>query len=413
MRIAVVGAGAIGLAAAYRLARDGHDVTVVDAKEPGARASSHNAGWIVPVLSTPVPEPGMLATALRWMVRRDSPLYVRPSLEPAHVRFLLGMLSHCNARDHAAGTEALAALNARTKRLFDEYRADGVDVEWHDEGLLMAFLDPDDMRAHARDFAPMAEIGHPATVLSRDDALDLEPALSPRVCGAVRCREERHLRSASFVAGLLRRCGELGVTVRANRPVTAFRRRGATVTAVVAGEEIDADACVLAAGVWTRPVAGLLGVRLPIRPGTGYGHDLTPAPTKARHALYLSEARVALSPLDGGLRLAGTMEFGRIDESVDPVRARSILAAAPRYLADWDLDARPERTWSGMRPMTPDGLPCIGWLRPLDNVVVASGHAMLGITLAPATAEAVGALLAGVGRPAAAFDPARFTRGRG
>lgn len=414
MTVVVVGAGVVGLATAYRLARDGVHVTVVDAGEPGQQASTHNAGWVVPILSTPVPAPGMVGTALRWAVRRDSPLYIRPLPVPGHVSFLLRMLRHCNSRDHAAGTEALAELNAATLDLFAGYRADGIDVEWHERGLLMAFLDEDEMRHHARDFEPLARIGHTTTVLGRDEAHDVEPALGPGVRGVIQCPQERHLRTSTLVDGLLRRCRELGVTVLGGHRVTGVRRdRNGRVDAVVAGEEeIAADAFVLAGGVWTGELARMLGVRLPIRPGKGYGHDFAPAPTAASHALYLAEARVAMAPLDGGLRLAGTMEFGRIEDTVDPVRAAAIRTAAADYLGDWDATAEPTHTWSGMRPMTPDGLPCIGWLRPYDNVLVAAGHAMLGITLAPATAEAVAALLHDTADDTllAPFTPSRFTR---
>ncbi|MEU0221069.1 FAD-dependent oxidoreductase [Streptomyces sp. NPDC006265] len=408
----IVGAGVVGLATAHRLAQDGLTVTVVDAARAGAAgASVHNAGWIVPIMSTPVPAPGMLGKALRWMARRDSPLYVRPSPRPEHVRFMINMLRHCNPRAFAHGVEALTSLNERTLELFDEYEKDGIRFEHHRVGQLLAFTTRHTMEEYRAATAPMERIGHTAVPRTGDELRDLEPALGKQVLAGLHCPQERHVDPASLVKGLEDRCRELGVRFLYDSPVTGVGTRGRTVTSVLAGgDEVPGDLFVLAAGVHTGPLSRLAGHPLPIRPGKGYGFDDTSGAVNLRHSVYLGEAKVAVTPLSNRLRFAGTMEFGSSDATIDRHRLRGIADAAHTYLPDFPLEPQPQG-WTGLRPMTPDGLPVVGPLPGKDNVLVASGHSMLGVTLAPVTADIISGEVSG-DRPSAdiarPFDPGRF-----
>jgi D-amino-acid dehydrogenase len=233
----------------------------------------------------------------------------------------------------------------------------------------------------------------PASVLSGDEVRDLEPALGIRVLGGILHPKERHIDPASLVAGLETACRRHGVRFRYGNPVTAVRRRGSVVSALVAGgQEIPGEVFVLAAGVRTAGLSRLAGCPLPIRAGKGYGFDDTGGSAPLRHAVHLSEARVAITPLAGRVRFAGTMEFGGADDTVDPHRLRGIVRSAGEYLNGWSPPSPPQ-AWTGLRPMTPDGLPVLGPLPGRDNVLVASGHAMLGVTLAPATAELIAAMV--------------------
>jgi D-amino-acid dehydrogenase len=206
----------------------------------------------------------------------------------------------------------------------------------------------------------------------------------------------------------------LGVDIRENARIESFVRRGDAVTGVVTdgGSQIDGDALVLAAGVWSGPLSKRLGVPMPIRPGKGYSVDYSPAPIQLRCALTLEDARVAVTPLDGMLRLAGTMEFGGFDESVNTVRVDAIRRAATEAFTDWGEPSGEKTPWAGLRPMTPDGLPIIGRLGPLSNAFIASGHGMLGLTLAPGTAEIITEMVTRDRMPliADAVSPNRFTR---
>ncbi|MFC1407256.1 MULTISPECIES: FAD-binding oxidoreductase [Streptacidiphilus] len=414
----IVGAGVIGLATAYRLARDGLDVTVVDAARSEAGASAHNAGWVVPIMSAPVPAPGMIGTALKWMGRRESPLSVRLSPRPEHVRFMTGMLRYSNAKDFQHGLEALTTLNQRTVELFDAYEKDGVPFEYHRTGQLMVFHTRKAMQGYQAAAEEVGRIGHTAVQLSGDELRDLEPALGAHVQMGLQCPQERHVDPVSLLQGLTERCTELGVRFLFDSPVTAIRHRGPVVTSVVAGgRELAADVFVLAAGVSTGVLARQAGFRLPIQPGKGYGFDDATGAVTLRHSVYLGEAKVAVTPLADRVRFAGTMEFGSTGTGVDRHRLRGIVRSAHEYLPALPANAQPPG-WAGLRPMTPDGLPVIGPLPGKDNVLVASGHCMLGVTLAPVTAEVISAQIKGgrqespVTRMARPFDPRRFASGR-
>ena len=409
MRVVVLGGGVIGLTTAYELAREGAEVVVLDARATGLGASAVNAGWFVPAEAMPVPGPKMVGRTLRWMLRRDSPVYIRPSLDPRFVRFLLGMWRRSNARDQRAGFEAHLRLAADTAEVLDAYRTDGIDFEMHVEGLLMVFTDAENLHHHQANLDLVRRFGLDPQVLVGDDVRAHEPLLSDRVHGGIFFPRERHLDPRALVQGLHARLLELGVKIVEHGAVTGVRRTGGAVTAVVTeAGPVDGDAFVLAAGAWSGPLSAVLGHRLPVRPGKGYSIDV-PA-VGLRSATNLSDAKVALTPFGDRLRLSGTMEVAGLDEHVNDVRVRAILRAPAAYLRDWHAPAGPLRPQAGMRPMTPDGVPAIGRLPGASNTYVSTGHGMLGVTLAAGSARALAELVVHGTRPPqlAPFDPARF-----
>ncbi|MBI4280262.1 MAG: FAD-dependent oxidoreductase [Armatimonadetes bacterium] len=410
--IAIVGAGIIGLWCAYELGRRGARVTVIDKGTPGDGCSSGNTGWIVPSFSGPIAAPGLVGTSLRWMLSRDSPLYIRPAAMPRLAGWLLRFRRHCNARDYQRGLKAVAELGRPTMALFDALRADGVPFEMHHQGVLFVVLTRRTMDHVRADLDRMQPYGYaPPNVLSGDEVRDLEPTLRTEVAGGVLVEEERHVRPETLVAGLVRRLDELGVTVRAGVEVTGARRRGRAVVALsTAGMgEIEADHFLLAAGAWSGEVGRRFGLRLPVQAGKGYSITLHDPALALHRALYLDEAKVACSAFQGGLRLAGTMELSGVNDTVDTRRIDAIRRGADRYFTRWHHGER-ETVWMGMRPLTPDGLPVIGPAPGCENLFVATGHAMLGVTLAPATARVLADLILGqeVGVDLAPFAPGRF-----
>lgn len=412
-RVVVVGAGVVGLACAYSLRKRDYEVTVVDAAGPGAGASEGNAGWVTPSLSMPVPAPGMVGQSLRWMFRSDSPLYIKPTLDPRRISWLFGLLRNCTESRYERGLEATLRLNARTFELFDELLLDGVEFEMHRAGLLFCFLDPT-KRDHVLDeLARAKELGYSPVPMKRDEMEQVEPQISQHVDNGILLEQERQVRPESLVTGYVKRLLDEGVEVLPGTRIGGFEYARDSVVGVRNGEGwIEADEVVLAAGAHTGDLARRLGVRLPIDAGKGYSLHYEPAPVHVDHALYLYEARVGVTPFDGAVRFAGTMEFSGVNTRLHPKRVDAIARSATRYLRDWPADAR-GRAWAGMRPIAPDGLPLIG--RIARNVTVASGHSMLGVTLAPVTGELVATSIAESCTPdlLRPFDPMRFSRRSG
>ncbi|MBI4501186.1 MAG: FAD-dependent oxidoreductase [Gemmatimonadetes bacterium] len=402
----------IGLAAAYAFRHRQHTVTVIDRGPPGGECSRGNAGWVVPFLSGPLPAPGLGLRSLGWMLRRDSPLHVDLRALPGLAPWLWRFWRHCNARDYAHGLEAVATLNGATMRLFDAWAADGVAFEMHQSGLLVVFLD----RAHAPeamvDFAALEDLGYAVPKLLTGDALRaIEPDLSEQVTGGFLVESERHVRPESLTAGLARRVEELGVTVRSGVGVLGAVGGGRVIRALRTSEgELAADRFLIAAGAWSGRLAATMGAALPVEAGKGYSITVADPALSLRRPLYFGEAKIGVSPFRNSVRVAGTMELSGMNTRLHVRRLAALRRSAERYLRVRPAWERGEE-WVGLRAITPDGLPLIGRLPGYDNVYVATGHGMLGVTLAPATAELVADLMDGcTDDVAASFDPARFAR---
>ncbi len=415
-RVIVVGAGVIGLCCAYELRHRGAAVTVLDKQEPGAGCSSGNSGWIVPSLSTPLPAPGLLKTALSWVVKRDSPIRIQPRLDRALASWLLEFQRCCNDRAYLAGLSALRQLNRQTFTLYDALRADGVEFETHQSGLLFVFKTPAALSKTREEMIAMAaRCGYePPRLLTAEEMREFEPGLSRDICGGLFIGEERHVRPESLTASLAARLRALGVSIHSGSAVTTIRARGDRVDVVTADQQtFTGDQLLIAAGVWSGRLGGQIGSPLPIQAGVGYSVTVRQPAVGIRHALYLFETKLACSPFFGALRIAGSMDLRAIDASIDRSRFVSLWRAAAGYM---DLGHEPQNgtAWTGMRPLLPDGLPVIGRSERCDSVYFATGHGMLGITLAPATAAAIAdeMCLGRMNPDLAAFSPARFGRPR-
>lgn len=415
MRVVVVGAGIVGLGSAYELVRDGHDVTVIDAAAVGAGASHGNAAKITMAEATPVPAPGMVLKGLRWMLKADSPLYVRPSLSPSFLRFMFTMARHCNEGDFRHALRVHLEMASSCAEVLDEWADDGLRFEMHRKGVLLVFERRQSFEHRLRLNDAFAPFGMVPDLLDSDALHTREPCLSERARHALFFADDRQVEPDSLTGALAKRLDELGAEVHEHRRVLDVEHSGGRASAVLTDRgRVPCDQLVLAAGVWTGALAAKLGTPLPIGPGKGYSIDYFPSPVPLSTPLTFEDAHVAVTPLDGRLRLAGTMEFAGLGGEVNARRVLAVKRAASRGFRDWDDTTPHSEPWAGLRPMTADGLPIVGRLQPDSNVLVASGHGMLGLTLAPSTAKTVRGLARDVasGAPSSttAYGPERFRR---
>lgn len=415
MKIVVAGGGIVGLGCAYELARDGHDVSVLEARAAGAGASHGNAAKIAMAEATPVPAPGMVLQGLKWMLKADSPLYVRPSLSPPFLRFMFTMARHCNEGDFRHGLKVHLEMASTCAGVLDEWADDGLSFEMHRQGTLLVFQDRESFERRVALNDAFAPFGMVPELLDADALHDREPCLSEQARHALFFTDDRQVEPDSLTGALAKRLRELGAQVHEHTRVLGFEQAGTRATAVITDAgRFTCDLVVLAAGVWTGQLTAQLGNPLPIGPGKGYSVDYFPSPVALGTSLTFEDAHVAVTPLDGRLRLAGTMEFAGFDTRVNARRVAAVKRAAARGFRDWDEAAPHAEPWAGLRPMTADGLPVVGRLRPESNVLVASGHGMLGLTLAPSTAKTVRDLARDVmsGRPSplTPYGTERFLR---
>ena len=421
--VVIAGAGVIGLAAAHRLARSGARVTVLERGEIGRGCSAGNLGWICPSIALPIPAPGLRAKGLRWFARPDSPLYIKPSALPALTPWLARFWQHCTGEAFDRGTRALTAFAADAVELYEELAGELDGMEWHRDGLLMAFRDEKALDEEVRLIEGHGYRG--VERLDEKELLALEPALPHgRFCGGIFMAPEGHVEPLRLTAALAAGCRALDVEVvegfRVDELLMAPRSGQARgIRGMVDGEpaECEADEILIATGAEAGPLATASGACIPLEAGKGYSITIARPELELRRPIYLAEEKLGLTPFDDALRVAGTLELSGINRDLDRRRLASIERVAERGVPG-STRGGTRRDWVGMRPLTPDGLPVIGRLPGADNVWLATGHQMLGVTLAPATARLLAARMLGKRDPALdptatalferAFSPDRF-----
>lgn len=385
-RVAVVGAGMVGLATAWFLQERGVRVTVLERQGVAAGASWGNAGWLTPALVTPLPEPAVLAYGLRAMLRPSSPVYLPPSADRQVLGFLAGFARHSTRRDWDRAMRALVPINALALDAYDLLSAGGVGVPPRQgRPVVAAYRTPEERRALLEEIGHIRSAGQPLDhdVLTGEEARAVEPLLSEEVGAAVLLHGQRYLDPGTYLHALADSVRGRGGTVDTSATVRDVADTGRAVRIATAeGAVKEVDAVVLATGAWLRRLARPFGVRRLVQAGRGYSFTVDAEPA-ARGPVYLPAARVGCTPIGGSLRLAGMMELRRPEAPLDPRRIQAVVEAARPLLAGADLDRRREE-WVGSRPVTTDGLPLIGATRS-PRVFVAGGHGMWGMTLGPVT----------------------------
>jgi D-amino-acid dehydrogenase len=394
VKVAIIGGGVIGLACAWYLQEEGAEVIVLERDKAGMAASRGNAGWITPGLSNPLPAPGVALQALRWMLRSDSPFLLRPRFDLDFAAWLWRFWRSSSRERYLAGMRATLALNARTFELYDRLVADGVEFEMHKDGLLFLFLDSRAAEEEAAVLEDLRRHGYAGEVrrLTVSEAQELDPAVGDGVKGSFLASAERYVRPESLTSGLAFALRKKGVELREGVEVTAIAAGRGGWCIRTADEEVAAERVVVAAGAWTGRVLATLGVKIRQEAAKGYSLTAQGMGTRPRHALYLGEAKVGCSPYETGVRLAGTLELAGMDLGQNPRRLDAVARAAARYLRDW-RPVLPQLEWAGLRPLPPDGLPLIGPVPGRAGLFVATGHGMMGVTLAPSTGAALAPLI--------------------
>jgi len=358
--IVVVGCGIIGLCVAYSLRQRGADVVVLDAAEPGAGASSGNAGWITPSMSGPLPMPGLARTSLRWMVSSSSPLYIRPRFDLEFFAWLFRFWRSCAVASYERGVRATAELNRETMNLYGAMRESGVAFESHSDGVIAVYRHELARTQDLHKFEELAPFGFKQPVVLDQPALaEAEPALADADLVGLLLPGEQYVRPDTLVSGLVRYLRDHGVPIVTAARVDRMAREGDVVTSIRASGvgEIIPEAVIVCAGAWTPAVMRLAGVSVPIQAGKGYHLDFAPAPVRLRHALNLAEDRVVVTPLNDLVRLTGVLEVSHADDRrISRRRIEAIAEGARRTVRGWPsgLAGAPAQAAA---PARPDGHP--------------------------------------------------------
>lgn len=413
MKAVIIGGGIIGLCSAYYLTEAGHEVTIIDRSDLSDNCSYGNLGMIVPSHFVPLAAPGIISQGIRWMFDEKSPFYVKPSLSWNLISWgLKFMRSATAARVEKAGP-FLRDINLLSRSLYEELKGlPGFDFSYERKGIMMYFKDPKTAEEEIHLAEKAKAMGLDVDPLSREAAQQLEPDIELNVLGAIHYKCDAHLYPNKLNQQLLQHLKKAGVRIVTGNPVTAVQKKNGRISSVDVGDaSIEADNFIAAAGSWLPEILKLCQVAIPLMPGKGYSFTIDQPSQSLQVPAILCEARVAITPMDGKMRYGGTMELGAVKNTVNMTRVQGIVESVPAYFPNLELPMpQKEQVWHGFRPCSPDGLPYIGYSSAYDNLIVAGGHAMMGLSLGPATGKLVAELAARQKTSVAieAFSPDRF-----
>ena len=396
----IIGGGVIGLFSAYYLNKSGWEVDIIDQGDLSDNCSYGNAGMITPSHFIPLAAPGMIEQGIRWMFDSKSPFYVKPSLNPELIGWGLKFLKSATRKhvDRSAG--ALRDISVMSKLLFQEFEKDSkIDFGLQDKGILMLFKTPKFVEEEKHMAEQAINLGLDAQYLSPEECRQLQPGVEMDILGAVHYHCDAHLYPNKLMRGLIKYIENAkGVTIYRNTEIVKISHEAGKITSVNSKDkEFKGDAYVVAGGAWSPGIARLAGLKVPLMPGKGYSFMVPQEESKQMTIpSILCEARVAITPMNGSIRYGGTMEVGKINNNINMSRVQGIVESVPKYLPNFKPKMPQQKDiWFGFRPVSPDGMPYIGLSNKYQNLAVATGHAMIGLGLGPATGKIISQVLNG------------------
>lgn len=391
-QVIIIGGGVIGICTAYYLWKEGVSVTVIEKEDVGSGCSFGNAGYVSPSHFIPLASPGIIAKGLRWMLNPVSPFYIKPRLSADLISWVWKFRGAASPVRASRAMPVLANMNLASAGLYKELaNVNGLDFGFKNNGLFMLYNTDKGEKEELETASKAKRIGIEARPLSREEINKLDPGIRTHARGGVYYPQDCHMEPARFVQGLGKYIEQNGVKILSSTTVLGFEKSNGRITAVrTSGGDVSAEEIVLAGGSWSPGIVQDLHIKLPVQPAKGYSVTIEKPPRKMSIPAILAEAKVAITPMGEKLRFAGTLELAGHDLSINTRRVHAILNAVPRYLSDINpADYMSIQPWAGLRPCSPDGLPFIGRFTEFSNLIAATGHAMLGLSLGPITGKLV------------------------
>lgn len=402
----------MGLSCAYYLQKSGHKVVILDKSEMNGGASYVNAGYLTPSHIVPLAAPGMMAKGLKYMFNSSSPFYLKPRFDPDFLKWAWYFHRSSTRKKVELAIPIIAQINTLSKALYEGIHQSGDlgDFQLVKKGLLMLFKSEESGAEELEVMKRVQGLGLEAKAVDKGELADLQPGLNSDIQGGIHYQCDAHTTPNQLMERFKSFLPKAGVEIHTGTTVTGFNSNGNTLTGVETTKGFfKADEIVMASGAWSPLLSKKLGVNLPLQAGKGYRIDVA-RPTPVRIPAILMEAKVAITPMDGFTRLAGTMEFSGINHHIRKNRVEAIARLTEQYYDAFKIEPLELKSAAcGLRPVTPDGLPYIGRVRSWKNLSLATGHAMMGWSLGPVTGKLITEIISG-NKPSMdlkAFNPER------
>lgn len=377
--ILIVGAGIIGSSIGAELARRGAKVCVIDKGTVGKGCSYGNAGWMTPCFAMPLPMPGMLLKSMKWLMDPQSPLYIKPSLSWDLASWMIEFLKAMNETQARRAVDCLVVLSQKSLEEYEKLGKKYPETRFEQKGLLMVSRTEAGVASAVEELNYVKDLGVPGKVLNGDEILAMEPALKGPMLGGVYFNQEAMAEPFQVVQALANEIRTHGGEILENTELHDFVMAGNKVEKVLTSQgEIRAKQVIMATGSWSKSMAKMMRLRVPILGGKGYAMIVPPLEKQPQYPMMLVEKKIAITPRQNSLRVAGTLELVDQDFSITQKRVENIKRGAREFL-HLPEDLQVQELWAGLRPCTPDGVPLIGRHKQISNLVLAVGHQMLGL----------------------------------
>jgi D-amino-acid dehydrogenase len=390
--VIIIGGGIIGLNCAYYLQKEEYAVTVIERSDITHGCSFGNMGYFSPSHFIPLASPGIIAEGLRYMLRSTSPFYIKPRLNRSLAEWAYHFWKNSNANTVLKNAPHLNNILQLSRQLINDIRDDiGDTFLMEEKGCLMMCREQKGLDHEFRVAADAEKFGLTVERLNKREVQALEPDIELNVTGAVLFKDDCHINPGRFMIVLKKYLEGKGVQFKLNTTVTGFEKQINKISAVITDKgKFEGDEFIVATGSWLPGVAKMLGIKLFLQSGKGYSYTYDQVQKNIRYPAILKEGRCAMTPWGHQLRIGGTMEISGINERILPKRMKGIYESVKSFYPGLQIDPPSiDKIWHGLRPVTPDGLPYIGRTKKIENVVIAGGHAMVGVSMAPGTGKLV------------------------
>ena len=410
--VIVVGGGIVGLSTAYFLQKEGHKVTVLDKSGINSGASFVNAGYLTPSHIVSLASPGMITQGLKYMFNSSSPFYMKPRLDLDFIRWTLYFKRSSTKAKVEKAMPVIRDINLLSRELYEDIQASGDlgDFKIGNQGLMMVYQTEAALDHEMEVVDKGAEMGLVGKHLSKEELKKIEPKVDFNAEGAILWECDRHTTPPLIMKRMLEYLEKAGVDIHKNEAVTDVSVADGKISQVnTIKASYKADEVVFAAGSWTSELSRKLNLKLPLEAGKGYRINVE-EPTNITMPAILMEKKIAVTPMEGFTRFAGTMEFSGINHTIRKERVEAIAKGVEHYYRGFQIPEEAKNNAKcGLRPVSPDGLPYIGKSKNYKNLTIATGHAMMGWSLGPATGKLVTEIISGakVSMDISPFDPQR------